>query len=111
MTGDNDEVRPDEIEPIVKVELDNEMVESGDVSILNVLVNHDSPQSLVIMGTIQDSEVNILIDSGSTYNFVQLAFVEKLKLQVQPIHAFKVYIGSGDSLVCSNFCLKVEINS
>lgn len=109
LTDENDEVHPDEEEPILEVEAGDDLVESGDVSILNSLVCHGSPRSLHLLGTINNSEVKVLIDSGSTHNFVQPTLVEKLKLQVQTIKAFKVYIGSGDSLVCSSMCPKIEI--
>lgn len=40
---------------------------------------------------------------------MQLAVVEKLKMPKQAISHFKVYIGSGDTLTCSQFCPKVGL--
>ncbi|GKE78986.1 ty3-gypsy retrotransposon protein [Tanacetum coccineum] len=45
-----------------------EAIESGDTSILNFLFGHGSPRSLQLLGT---GKVHILIDNGSTHNFVQ----------------------------------------
>lgn len=101
----NDEVNPYENEPLIE----GNLVESEDVSIQNSLVSHGSSRSFHLIRTIHDSEVKVLIDSGSTHNFVLPTFVKRLKLQVQTIKAFKVYIGSGDLLVCSSMCSKFEI--
>lgn len=49
---DNDEVNPEESEPIIKVEYGNELVESEDVSILNSLVGYGSPRSLQLLSKI-----------------------------------------------------------
>lgn len=54
--------------------------------------------------------VHVLIGSGNTHNFLQPALVKKLKLQVQAIRSFKVYIGSGDSLSCSSKCPNLALN-
>nr|GEX25955.1 hypothetical protein [Tanacetum cinerariifolium] len=47
-------------------------LESGDISILNSLVGHGSPRSLQFWGTIGSGNIHVLIDNGSTNNFVQL---------------------------------------
>ncbi|GKA10605.1 ty3-gypsy retrotransposon protein [Tanacetum coccineum] len=47
-----------------------DVVESGDISILNSLIGHGSHRSLQLWGTIGLGEVHVLIDNGSTHNFV-----------------------------------------
>ncbi|GKE69086.1 ty3-gypsy retrotransposon protein, partial [Tanacetum coccineum] len=59
-----------------------DVIESGDTSILNSLFGHGSPRSLQLLGTVGTDKVHILIDNGSTYNFVQPGVVERMKLQV-----------------------------
>ncbi|GJS21448.1 transposon ty3-G gag-pol polyprotein [Tanacetum coccineum] len=85
-------------------------VESGDISILNSLIGHGSPRSLQLWGTIGSGEVHVLIDNGSTHNFVQPGIVERMCLPVQTTKAFKVYIGSGESLLCENMCSQVTLS-
>lgn len=70
MINDNDKVNPDETEPIVEVEFDGDVVEGGDVSILNSLVSHGNPRSLQLMGKIKNSAIKVFIDSGRTHNFI-----------------------------------------
>lgn len=47
-----DQVNPKEEEPIIEVEMGKDLVESGDISILNSLVSHGNPRSLQMVGTI-----------------------------------------------------------
>ncbi|GJZ42401.1 ty3-gypsy retrotransposon protein [Tanacetum coccineum] len=81
-----------------------EAVESGDISILNSLVGHGSPRSLQLWGTIGSGNVHVLIDNGSTHNFVRPDVVERMCLPIKAKNAFKVYIGSGKTLMCESLC-------
>nr|GEU46886.1 reverse transcriptase [Tanacetum cinerariifolium] len=53
---------------------------------------------------IKSGEVHVLIDNRSIHKFVQAGIVERIRLRVQTTKAFKVYIGSGESLLCENMC-------
>ncbi|GJS49281.1 ty3-gypsy retrotransposon protein [Tanacetum coccineum] len=88
-------------------EAHDEALESGDISILNSLVGHGSPRSLQLWGMIDTGHVHVLIDNGSTHNFVQPGVVERMQLPVTATKPFKVYIGSGETLLCENICSKV----
>ncbi|GJX34450.1 reverse transcriptase [Tanacetum coccineum] len=74
-------------------------VESGDISILNSLIGHGSPHSLQLWGKIGKGDVHVLIDNGSTHNFIRLDVVDKMCLPIKSTKSFKVYIGSGESLL------------
>ncbi|KAJ9542329.1 hypothetical protein OSB04_028835 [Centaurea solstitialis] len=83
-------------------------IETGDLSCLYSLVGHGSPRSLQLWGTISSTEVHVLIDNGSTHNFVQPSLVEKLKLPITPTKPFHVSIGSG-ALLCDHVCALVNL--
>ncbi|GKD31964.1 reverse transcriptase [Tanacetum coccineum] len=57
-------------------------MESGDISILNSLVGHGSPRSLQLWGVLGSGKVHVLIDNGSTHNFVQPGVVERMQLLI-----------------------------
>ncbi|GKE38445.1 hypothetical protein Tco_1461850, partial [Tanacetum coccineum] len=76
---------------LVKPTENEEAIESGDTSILNSLFGHGSPRSLHLLGTFGTSKVHILIDNGSTHNFVQPGVVERMKLPVKNTKFSKVY--------------------
>ncbi|PWA58030.1 hypothetical protein CTI12_AA406450 [Artemisia annua] len=88
----------------------DEAVESGDLSCLNSLIGHGSPRSLQLWGKIGTTGVHLLIDNGSTHNFIRPDVVERMHLPLQATKAFKVYIGSGESLLCENMCPHVTLH-
>nr|GMC77790.1 Transposon Ty3-G Gag-Pol polyprotein [Ipomoea batatas] len=84
-------------------------VVTGDISMLNTLAGPGSPRSLRLMGKINKQSCLVLIDSGSTHNFIHPTFTEKLQLATTPIKPFKVYVGNGDTLTCQYVCRGVNI--
>ncbi|GKD39189.1 ty3-gypsy retrotransposon protein [Tanacetum coccineum] len=105
-SNSNEDANADQDNP----EDQGDALESGDISILNSLVGNGSPRSLQLWGTIGSGNIHVLIDNGSTHNFVQPGVVERMKLAVSITKPFKVYIGSGETLLCENICSKVGIN-
>nr|GMD32851.1 Transposon Ty3-G Gag-Pol polyprotein [Ipomoea batatas] len=87
----------------------DEEVISGDVSVLNTMIGPGSPRSLQLTGNIKSSSCLVLIDSGSTHNFITPAIVERLQLPTKSITPFQVYIGNGDTLGCQHVCHGVEV--
>ena len=70
-TDDVEETRSDNVavdEPA------NELVE-GNISSLNALAGQGNPCSLRLLGEIASHRVHVLIDSGSTHNFIKTSLV------------------------------------
>ncbi|GKD27049.1 reverse transcriptase [Tanacetum coccineum] len=104
MADDEQDTKP-ETEPNIA-----DAVESGDISILNSLIGQGSPRSLQLWVSIGSGTVHVLIDNGSAHNFVQPDIVKKMQLPVQSTKAFKVYIRSGESLLCESLCSQVMLS-
>ncbi|GKA81126.1 ty3-gypsy retrotransposon protein [Tanacetum coccineum] len=96
--------------PVTPTE-NEDAIESGDTSILNSLFRHGSPRSLQLLGTVGTGKVHILIDNGSTHNFVQPGVVERMILPVKNTKLFKVYIGNVETLLCKNLCAQVTLET
>ncbi|XP_061371285.1 uncharacterized protein LOC133313888 [Gastrolobium bilobum] len=75
----------------------------------NALFGHHSPRSFRMIGSAHGFKVQILIDSGSTHNFITNRVAKHLQLPIQAIKKFKVQVGNGDSLFCEGLCAKVPI--
>lgn len=60
-------------------------------------------------GIIGNSPVSILIDSGSTHNFVQERIAKSLGLTFEPAQAFQVLVGNGEELPCSFVCPNITL--
>jgi predicted aspartyl protease len=67
-------------------------------------MGHSIPQTLRVMGQIQHTPVAILIDSGSTHNFLQDRVAKQLGLRTEPAHSFRVLVGNGEELHCTTMC-------
>lgn len=100
----------DDVETVGELPADKETLEEefqeeiilADVSSLNSLSSCHAPRSLRLIGKHGNSEFHVLIDNGSTHNFISLKLADCLSLIVSPIQKFRVYIGNGDSLVCQH---------
>nr|GMD11949.1 Transposon Ty3-G Gag-Pol polyprotein [Ipomoea batatas] len=88
----------------------DEQVLTGDCSSLNSMAGPGTPRSLRLTGIIHNESLQVLIDGGSTHNFIQPQIAERLNIPIQAIPPFRVYIGNGDSLQCSQSCLDVPLS-
>nr|GEX51425.1 prolyl oligopeptidase family protein [Tanacetum cinerariifolium] len=56
------------------------------------------------------TDVHVLIDNESTYNFVRLDVVKRMWLPLKETKAFEVYIRREEMLLCENVCSRVNLN-
>lgn len=62
------------------------------------------------MGTITGYSVILLVDSGSTHNFIQQQLVTQLGLPCWKTTPLRVMVGNGQQLECNCFCEAVTID-
>lgn len=60
--------------------------------------------------TIDGQQVVVPNDSGRTHNFIQQSAAYRLGLGRQALSEFRVYIGSGDYLLCKEVCRQVAVS-
>lgn len=78
---------------------------------LNSLSGHLGPEALRLMGLISDHRVIVLVDGGSTHNFVQPQVVTSLRLPCQTISTpLRVMVGNGQYLECVSICEDVLVS-
>jgi hypothetical protein len=70
------------------------------------LVGIITPQTLKIEGYIKKKKVIVLIDSGSTHNFIHYKLAKDLNCFVYPAPEFQVMIADGGTINCSVLSLK-----
>ena len=63
-------------------------------------LSHGALETLRAIGLIGDHRVHILIDGGSTHNFLQQALISTLGLSPQNMSPLKVTVGIGEELQC-----------
>jgi gas vesicle protein len=67
----------------------------------NALVGISTPQTLKIEGYIKKKKVIVLIDSGSTHNFIHYKLAKDFNFFVYPVPEFQVMIACGGTINCS----------
>ncbi|XP_072953432.1 uncharacterized protein [Typha angustifolia] len=71
-----------------------------------------APKTLRVNGVVKKTTVRILIDTGSTHNFIDKRLPRKIGLESEPTEGFDVTIGDGTTLradfICGGAELKVQ---
>jgi len=89
-----------------KVKTNNQEAELS----LNTLMGTQKHTSLKVMAWIGAFEVPLLVDSGSTHNFVNTNIVAKVGLKPISIEPFDVRMASGDKMKCEGLVKEVNMN-
>jgi hypothetical protein len=75
----------------------------------NALDGISTPQTLKIEGYIKKKKVIVLIDSGSTHNFILYKLAKDLNFFVYPAPEFQVMIADGGTINCSGKFNKINL--
>jgi len=57
-----------------------------------------------VTGKVKTTPLHILIDSGSTHNFLDLATAKRLHCEIRKIPPLQVVVANGQQLVCTSMC-------
>jgi hypothetical protein len=75
----------------------------------NALAGISTPQTVKIGGYIKKKKVIVLIDYGSTHNFIRYKLAKALNFFVYPTPEFQVMIADGGTINCSGKCNKINL--
>ncbi|KAF7841378.1 Transposon Ty3-G Gag-Pol polyprotein [Senna tora] len=99
----------DDVIPENTVELEKEeSIITPEIS-FNALEGQFHPSTLRVTGSYMGHQILVLIDNGSTHNFIKSDVANRLKLPLVDITPFRVQIGSGVFLLCSAKCSDVPL--
>jgi hypothetical protein len=85
---------PPEVEPIIS---------------LNALTGFSAPQTLKLIGYIKHQKVIILVDSGSTHNFIHHCIAKETHCYIHAVNNFQMMIANGGSMKCRGRCENVRL--
>jgi hypothetical protein len=85
---------PPEVEPIIS---------------LNALTGFSAPQTLKLIGYIKQRKVIILVDSGSTHNFIHRRIAQETHCYIHAVNNFQIMIANGGSMKCGGRCENVHL--
>ena len=77
---------------------------------LNSLAGHVAPETIRLVGAISGHPLLILVDGGSTHNFVQQPLVSQLGLSCRTTSPLRVMVGNGQYLECNSVCEAITIH-
>jgi hypothetical protein len=83
---------PPEVEPIIS---------------LNSLTGFSAPQTLKLIVYINHRKVIILVDSGSTHNFIHRPISQETNFYICAVNNFQIMIVNGGSMKCGGHCENV----
>ncbi|XP_042018949.1 uncharacterized protein LOC121766761 [Salvia splendens] len=89
---------------------DGDTLITADLSHLHALAGGPKARTFNVVGRIAETTVSILIDTGSTHDFLHPRVAEQLQLPLTPIRPFRVYVGNGASLVCSHIARGTKLS-
>ncbi|XP_042029888.1 uncharacterized protein LOC121776789 [Salvia splendens] len=82
---------------------------AADLSHLHALAGGTKARPFNVVGTIGKTTMGILIDTGSTHNFLHPRVAKELQLALTPIRPFPVYVDNGASLICSHIARRTKL--
>jgi hypothetical protein len=71
---------------------------------LNALIGFSAPQALKLIGYIKHRKVIILVDSGSTHNFIHRCIAQETHCYIHAVNNFQIMIANGGSMKCGGHC-------
>jgi hypothetical protein len=75
----------------------------------HALTGWTTPKTMRVSAKMGSHEVMVLIDSGSTHNFISNRLASMLKLPVIPTESFHVRVANGEGLTCQGRYNKVRV--
>lgn len=67
-------------------------------------------QTFRLLGSLRHHQVVILVDDGSTHNFIQSRVANFLALPITPTSALRVMVGNGHTLDCDTISFQVPLS-
>jgi hypothetical protein len=74
---------------------------------LNAFTGFSTPQTLKLIGYIKHQKVIILVNSGSTHNFIHRRIAQETHCYIHAVNNFKIMIANGGSMKCGGCCENV----
>jgi hypothetical protein len=76
---------------------------------LNALTGFSTPQTLKLIGYIKHQKVIILVDNGSTHNFIHQCISQETHCYIHAINNFQIMTANGGSMKCGGHCENVHL--
>ncbi|MCH87274.1 hypothetical protein A2U01_0008140, partial [Trifolium medium] len=99
---DEGEVDQSQLESTIDIDTPSEEFPQAQLS-LHALAGSQTTDTFWVMDRILHHPVHILVDGGSTHNFIQASVARSLGLHHSPTSSLRVMVGSGQELICTHW--------
>jgi hypothetical protein len=100
----------EEIPPIDDTTSPIDLLEIEPLISLHTLTSFFTPQTLKLIGYFKCRKFIILIDSGSTHNFIHHHISQEINLYIRVVNNFQIMIANGGSMKCDGCCESVHLH-
>lgn len=76
---------------------------------LHALAGCDSSKTMRMQAVVGNYRLTVLVDSGSTHNFINSKVADKMSLLMEPIGPFHIKVANGDPLWCKSRYVDVAV--
>lgn len=100
------------IEPVSSSEEDApEMENKGEDAAISIhaMAGTSGPRTMRLGSWLKGRRIIVLVDNGSTHNFIDQELVRRLQLPTVTIDPFKVRVANGDQLICDKLYKNIRI--
>ncbi|CAA0832635.1 Unknown protein, partial [Striga hermonthica] len=104
-------VDSDDEEPVIEEEREVEVEVLDDEAEISVhaMVGTKGSRTMRLPAWVKDQRVTVLVDNGSSHNFINATLSHKLKLPTSMVEPFEVRVANGERLRCSKVYRGVPI--
>jgi hypothetical protein len=76
---------------------------------LHAITGGNHPNTMRLIGWIGNHKIIVLVDSGSTHNFLDSSVGKKLKVSISREQMIKVKVANGEKVVSEGKCIQMEV--
>ena len=84
----------------MQVVVESEIFQEYPIIFLHYLASISTPQTLKLRGYIKHLKVVVLVDIGSTQNFIHRRVIKETHCYVHPVSSFQIMIANGGMIPC-----------
>ncbi|CAA0819701.1 Unknown protein, partial [Striga hermonthica] len=102
-------VDSDDEEELKEVETRHYIKEDLEISV-NAMLGVQGPRTIKLPASVRGRSIEVLVDIGSSHNFISAILVDALKLLATKVDPFDVRVVNGEKLRCHKYYRDVPIN-
>jgi hypothetical protein len=76
---------------------------------LHAIIGSNHPNTMRLIGWIGSHKIIVLVDNGSTHNFLDSSVGKKLKVSISKEQRIKVKVANGEEVVSEGKCMQMSV--